>query len=195
MKDFLFYNPTQIVFGEGKTSDVGRYLQGQKCLFLYGSVSIKQNGIYDKVVESLKKHGVIFVEKSGVKPKPNPVLSFVCEAIEIARKQRVDCILAVGGGSVIDTAKAVAAGFDYSGDVWDFFIDRVQITKALPIYVILTLAATASEMNSGAVITNEVNIYKAEVEQISENAISLAKKWDLKSYSNEVIATILGFAV
>ncbi len=162
MKNFVFYNPTQIVFGEGKTSDIGRYVQGQKCLFLYGSGSIKQNGIYDRVTESLAKHGVPFVEKSGV--KPNPVLTFVYEAIEVARKEHVDCILAVGGGSVIDTAKAVAAGFYYSGDVWDFFVDKAKITKALPIYVVLTLAATASEMNSGAVITNEATKQKFNIQ-------------------------------
>ncbi|MBP8625353.1 MAG: iron-containing alcohol dehydrogenase [Syntrophorhabdales bacterium] len=165
MKDFVFYNPTQIVFGEDKTSDIGRYLQGQKCLFLYGSTSIKQNGIYDKVIGSLKKHGITFVEKGGV--KPNPVLSFVYEAIDLARKEHVDCLLAVGGGSVIDTAKAVAAGVYYSGDVWDFFIDKAKITKALPIYVVLTLAATASEMNSGAVITNEATKQKFNIQSES----------------------------
>ena len=161
MRQFVFYNPTQIVFGEGKTSDIGRYLKGQKCLFLYGSTSIKQNGIYDKVIDSLKNHDVTFVEKSGV--KPNPVLSFVHEAIDLARKEQVDCILAVGGGSVIDTAKAVAAGFYYRGDVWDFFVDKARITKALPIYVVLTLSATASEMNSGAVITNEATKQKFNI--------------------------------
>ena len=162
MRQFVFYNPTQIVFGEGKTSDIGRCLKGQKCLFLYGSTSIKQNGIYDKVIDSLKNHDVTFVEKSGV--KPNPVLSFVHEAIDLARKEQVDCILAVGGGSVIDTAKAVAAGFYYSGDVWDFFADKARITKALPIYVVLTLSATASEMNSGAVITNETTKQKFNIQ-------------------------------
>jgi alcohol dehydrogenase YqhD (iron-dependent ADH family) len=153
MKEFVFYNPTQIVFGENQTKNIGRYLKGKKCLFLYGGGSIKQNGIYDKVVESLKKYNVLFVEKSGI--KPNPVLSFVYEATELAKKENIDCILAVGGGSVIDSAKAIAAGFYYDGDVWDFFIDKAQIKQALPIYVVLTLSATASEMNSGAVITNE----------------------------------------
>jgi alcohol dehydrogenase YqhD (iron-dependent ADH family) len=162
MKDFVFYNPTHVVFGEGKTAAIGSYLQGQKCLFLYGSGSIKQNGIYDRVKDSLTKHQVQWVEKSGV--KPNPVLSFVHEAIAAARHEQVDCILAVGGGSVIDTAKAVAAGFYYDGDVWDFFIDKAKITKALPIYVVLTLAATASEMNSGAVITNEATKQKFNIQ-------------------------------
>ncbi len=165
MKDFIFYNPTQIVFGEEKTANIGRYLEGQKCLFLYGSGSIKQNGIYDKVVESLKRYGVRFVEKSGV--KPNPVLRFVYEAIEMARREHVDCILAVGGGSVTDTAKAVAAGFYYNGDVWDYFVNKAKITQALPIYVVLTLAATASEMNSGAVITNEVTKQKFNIQATS----------------------------
>lgn len=162
MKNFVFYNPTRIVFGEGKTSKIGKYLQGRKCLFLYGSGSIKQNGIYDKVLESLNEHGVEFVEKSGV--KPNPVLGFVHEAIETARNEQVDCILAVGGGSVIDTAKTTAAGFYYSGDVWDFFENKARISKALPIYVVLTLAATASEMNSGAVITNETTKQKFNIQ-------------------------------
>lgn len=153
MKKFVFYNPTQIVFGENQTKNIGRYLKNKKCLLLYGGGSIKQNGIYDKVMDSLKNHNVSVVEKSGI--KPNPVLSFVYEAIELAKKEKVDCILAVGGGSVIDSAKAIAAGFYYDGDVWDFFTDKAQIKQALPIYVVLTLAATASEMNSGAVITNE----------------------------------------
>lgn len=153
MKEFVFYNPTQIVFGENQTKKIGRYLKNKKCLFLYGGGSIKQNGIYDKVVDSLKRNAVEFIEKAGV--KPNPVLSFVYEAIELAKKENIDCILAVGGGSVIDSAKAIAAGFFYDGDVWDFFIDKAQIKQALPIYVVLTLSATASEMNSGAVITNE----------------------------------------
>ncbi|MGC9256885.1 iron-containing alcohol dehydrogenase [Desulfurella sp.] len=153
MKGFIFYNPTQIVFGENQTKKIGKYIKVKKCLLLYGGGSIKKNGIYDKVVESLNKYNVSFVEKSGI--KPNPVLSFVYEAIEFAKKEQVEAILAVGGGSVIDSAKAIAAGFYYDGDVWDFFIDKAQIKQALPIYTVLTLAATASEMNSGAVITNE----------------------------------------
>jgi alcohol dehydrogenase YqhD (iron-dependent ADH family) len=153
MEEFVFYNPTQIVFGKNQTKNIGRYFKNKKCLFLYGGGSIKHNGIYNKVVEALKKNNVAFVEKSGV--KPNPVLSFVYEAIELAKKENIDCILAVGGGSVIDTAKAIAAGFYYNGDVWDFFTDKAQINQALDIYVVLTLSATASEMNSGAVITNE----------------------------------------
>lgn len=161
MKEFIFYNPTQIVFGENQTKNIGKYLKNKKCLFLYGGGSIKQNGIYNKVIDSLKSHNVSIVEKSGI--KPNPVLSFVHEAIELAKKEQVECILAVGGGSVIDSAKAIAAGFYHDGDVWDFFIDKAQIKQALPIYVVLTLSATASEMNSGAVITNETTKQKFNI--------------------------------
>lgn len=153
MKSFVFYNPTKIVFGKDKTKSIGNYLHGKKCLLLYGKESIKKNGIYTSVVESLNKNGVMFVEKYGV--KSNPILSFVHEAIELARKEKVDAVLAVGGGSVIDTAKAIACGFYYQGDVWDYFTDKAKIGDALPLYVVLTLAATASEMNNGAVITNE----------------------------------------
>ena len=132
MKNFVFYNPTKIVFGKDKTKSIGNYLQSKKCLLLYGQESIKKNGIYDRVVDSLNKNGVMFVEKYGV--KSNPVLSFVHEAIELARKEKVDAILAVGGGSVIDTAKAVACGFYYHGDVWDYFTDKAKIGDALPLY-------------------------------------------------------------
>lgn len=153
MKDFIFYNPTKIIFGENKTEKVGDHLSGKKTLLLYGGGSIKDNGIYKKIVDSLNDNKVTFVEKGGV--KPNPILSFVKETINLAKTEKIDAILAVGGGSVIDSAKAIAAGYYYENDVWDFFINKATINKALPIYVVLTLSATASEMNSGAVITNE----------------------------------------
>lgn len=153
MKDFTFYNPTKIIFGENKTEKVGNYLRGNKTLLMYGGGSIKKNGIYDKVINSLKLNNINYVEKGGV--KPNPILSFVRETINFAKSEKIDAILAVGGGSVIDSAKAIAAGYYYENDVWDFFVNKAKIEKALPIYVVLTLSATASEMNSGAVITNE----------------------------------------
>ncbi|MGB9736129.1 MAG: iron-containing alcohol dehydrogenase [bacterium] len=153
MKRFVFYNPTKIVFGKHETENIGAYIKESPCLLLYGKGSIKQNGIYDRVVNSLKKNNIRFIELGGV--KSNPVLSFVYSAIEIVKKEKLNSILAVGGGSVIDTAKAISAGAMYNGDVWDFFIDKARIENALPIYTVLTLSATASEMNSGAVITNE----------------------------------------
>jgi alcohol dehydrogenase YqhD (iron-dependent ADH family) len=165
MENFTFYNPTKIIFGKDETKNIGQYLKDKKCLLLYGKDSIKKNGIYEKVANSLKSNHVDFIEKGGI--KSNPVLSFVQEAIKIARKEQVDCLLAVGGGSVIDTAKAIACGFYYDGDVWDFFIDKAKIKDALPIYVVLTLAATASEMNSGAVITKEETKQKFNINSVT----------------------------
>lgn len=160
MKSFEFYNPTKIVFGEGKTSEIGAVTAplSKSVMLIYGKQSIKKNGIYQKVVKSLEEAGVSFVELSGV--KSNPVLSFVRQGIQIFRKENLDGIVAVGGGSVIDTAKAIAAGVYYEGDVWDFFLNKAKVEKAPPITVVLTLAATGSEMNSGGVITNEGTLQK-----------------------------------
>lgn len=162
MLEFIFHNPTKIVFGKDQTRRIGEFIREKKCLLLYGGGSIFKNRIYEKVVESLKNHGKEWVEKGGV--KPNPVLSFVYETIDLARKEKIECILAVGGGSVIDTAKAVALGYFYEGDVWDFFIKKVEIQKALPVYVVLTLAATGTEMNRYAVITNEKTKQKFNID-------------------------------
>ena len=156
MKNFTYLNPTKIVFGKDEVKSIGKELYrfgAKKVLLLYGKGSIFKNGVYDTVIKSLKDKNVEFVEVSGV--KPNPILSKVYEAIKIAREQEVDGILAVGGGSVIDSAKTVAAGFYYDGDVWDFFEGKAKPYKALPIFTVLTISATGSEMNSGGVITNE----------------------------------------
>ncbi len=156
MRDFVFHNPTKIVFGEGKVEQIGEEIKNlglKKVLFLYGRGSIKRNGVYDAVTESLKRNGIDWVEVSGV--KPNPVLSKVHEAIETARKESVEGVLAVGGGSVIDSAKTIAAGFYYDGDIWDAFTGKHKVERSLPIFVVLTISATGSEMNGGAVITNE----------------------------------------
>jgi alcohol dehydrogenase YqhD (iron-dependent ADH family) len=161
MDHFIFYNPTKIVFGKNETENIGNYIEESPCLMLYGKESIKKNGIYDKVVSSLQKHGIRFIEKGGV--KSNPVMSFVYDAVALAKREGIKSILAVGGGSVIDTAKTVAAGVMYDGDTWDFFINKARIEKALPIYTVLTLSATASEMNSGAVITNEKTLQKFNI--------------------------------
>ena len=156
MENFVFHNPTKVIFGKGTVKEIGVEIKNfglKKVLFLYGRGSIKRNGVYDTVVESLKENGIDWVEVSGV--KPNPVLSKVHEAIEVARKENVDGILAVGGGSVIDSAKTIAAGFYYDGDIWDAFIGKYKVERSLPIFVVLTLSATGSEMNGSAVITNE----------------------------------------
>lgn len=160
MENFNFICPTKIIFGKGTENRVGEETKkySKKVLFVYGSVSIKKTGLYDKVVKSLSENNVEYIELSGV--KPNPRLSLVYEGINKCRENDIDFILAVGGGSVIDTAKAIAVGVLYDGDVWDFFLGKAEIKKALPVGVILTLAATGSEASDSAVITNEDGWYK-----------------------------------
>jgi alcohol dehydrogenase YqhD (iron-dependent ADH family) len=160
MQPFVFYNPTKIVFGKDTTDQVGQEVSSfaKKVLLIYGKESIKNNGIYDKVVNSLEKAGVKFVEKGGV--KPNPVISFVREAADLFRKEKLDAVLAVGGGSVIDTAKAVAAAAKTDFDPWKFYIGEETVKEAYPVATVLTLAATASEMNPTSVITNEETLQK-----------------------------------
>ncbi|WP_448375101.1 iron-containing alcohol dehydrogenase [Fervidobacterium sp.] len=156
MENFVFHNPTKLVFGKGMVEKIGEYLKKdgiKKVLLLYGSGSIKKNGVYEKVLRSLIENGIEKVEVSGV--RPNPVLSKVHEAISVAREHHVEAILAVGGGSVVDSAKAVAAGFYYEGDIWDAFIGKYNVKKALPLYVILTMSATGTEMNGNGVVTND----------------------------------------
>ncbi|MGF7397631.1 iron-containing alcohol dehydrogenase [Thermoanaerobacterium thermosaccharolyticum] len=160
MENFNFICPTKIIFGKGTENRVGEETKkySKKVLFVYGSVSIKKTGLYDKVVKSLSENNVEYIELSGV--KPNPRLSLVYEGINKCRENDIDFILAVGGGSVIDTAKAIAVGALYDGDVWDFFLGKAEIKRALPVGVILTLAATGSEASDSAVITNEDGWYK-----------------------------------
>lgn len=156
MNRFDFYNPTRLVFGKGSIRNLGKYIAeygNKKVLLLYGKGSIMNNGVYDQVVTSLKKNGIEYVEMSGV--KPNPVLSKVRETVALMKEEQVDAIVAVGGGSVLDTSKISAASFYYEGDPWDFYEGKVKPERALPIYGVLTISATGSEMNSGGVITNE----------------------------------------
>ncbi len=155
MRDFVFYNPTKILFGKGMISRLGEEVKpySSKVLLVYGKGSVKKNGVYDQVVSSLKENGIEFVELSGI--KPNPVLSKVKEGIELARQEKIGGIIAMGGGSVIDTCKTIAAGFYYNGDIWDAFIKKYHVERSLPLFVVLTISATGSEMNGGAVITNE----------------------------------------
>ncbi|MEG6568904.1 iron-containing alcohol dehydrogenase [Thermoanaerobacterium thermosaccharolyticum] len=160
MENFNFICPTKIIFGKGTENRVGEETKkySKRVLFVYGSGSIKKTGLYDKVVKSLSENNVEYIELSGV--KPNPRLSLVYEGINKCRENDIDFILAVGGGSVIDTAKAIAVGALYDGDVWDFFLGKAEIKRALPVGVILTLAATGSEASDSAVITNEDGWYK-----------------------------------
>jgi alcohol dehydrogenase len=155
IENFEFHNPTRIIFGKGTLPQIGPAIKARGCqrvLLLAGSGSIQKNGVYEAVCQGLKEAGVQWVELWGV--RPNPVLSKVREAIELARNNQVEAILAVGGGSVLDSAKVVAAGF-YLEDVWEVFERRAAIERALPLFTVLTLSATGSEMNCAAVLTNE----------------------------------------
>ena len=156
MENFTFFNPTKIEFGTGKEQLMGQHLDEhgiKKVLLCYGSERIKRDGLFDVVSSSLAGKGIAFIEFGGI--VSNPVISKVREGIALARANQVDAILAVGGGSVLDSVKAIAAGVCHDGDVWDLFIGKAPIAKALPIFAILTLAATGSEMNPGAVVTND----------------------------------------
>lgn len=156
MENFTFYNPTQIEFGKEKEKEIGNFLHAnniKKVLLIYGSERIKKDGLFDTVSQSLKNAGIEFVDFGGI--ISNPVLSKVYEGVALAKAEKVDGLLAVGGGSVLDSTKAIAAGALYEGDVWDFFLRKAAPKEALPIFDIITLAATGSEMNCGGVITNE----------------------------------------
>jgi len=155
MLNFNFCSPTYFEFGKGTESATGSLVKragGSKILLHYGTGSIKKSGLYDRVIASLKESGIEFAELGGA--QPNPVSSLVYEGIELCRKEDVDFILAVGGGSAIDSAKAIAAGVPYDGDFWDFFSGK-YIDRALPVGVILTIAAAGSEGSPNSVITND----------------------------------------
>lgn len=154
MNNFVYHNPTRIIFGKGTFENIGKELKSsgiKKVLLLYGQQSILRNGVFDRVTGSLEQAGVSFYVLGGV--QPNPLLEKVNEGIEKVHSENAEAILAVGGGSVFDSAKAIAAGVLYDGDVWDFFDGKTRIKAALPVYGILTLSATGSEMNGNAVIT------------------------------------------
>lgn len=155
MNSFTYYNPTRIVFGRDSEAETGPLaaIFAKKVLLHYGGGSIKRNGVYDKVTASLKNAGVEYVELGGV--QPNPRLSLVEEGIQLARKEQVGMVLAVGGGSTIDSAKAIAAGAFYEGDVWDFYLKKDTVRSVLPVGVVLTISAAGSESSHGSVITNE----------------------------------------
>lgn len=160
MINFTFQNPTKIIFGKGTEKLVGVETKkyADKVLLHYGGGSIKKIGLYDTVVNSLMEAGVEFVELGGV--QPNPRLSLVYQGIDICRKEGIKFILAVGGGSVIDSAKAIAVGVPYDGDVWDFYAGKAKVRKALPVGTVLTIPAAGSEASPSSVITNEDGWYK-----------------------------------
>ncbi|AIQ12072.1 iron-containing alcohol dehydrogenase [Paenibacillus durus] len=160
MRNFQFYNPTRLIFGKGTlealTTEIPKY--GKSVLLIYGGGSIKRSGLYDKVTALLQRIGANVTELPGV--EPNPRLSTVHKGVDLCRSQGIDLVLAVGGGSVLDCAKAIAVGAKYEGDMWDFAVRKAAPQGALPLGTILTIAATGSEMNSNSVITNEATMEK-----------------------------------
>ncbi|MEI6157846.1 MAG: iron-containing alcohol dehydrogenase [Atribacterota bacterium] len=155
MKNFEFYNPVRVFFGKGETDRVGKECRkyGKRILLSYGGKSIHQSGLYDRVKKNLEAENLEVFELSGI--QPNPRITSVRKGVEICKKEKINLILAVGGGSVIDCSKIIGAGAFYGGDPWDFFTKKAQPTSMLPLGTILTLAATGTEMNHNAVVTND----------------------------------------
>lgn len=156
MNDFTFYSPTKFVFGQSAIGQVGQQVAGLGCkraLLVYGGGSVVRTGTLDRVKESLNAAGIEPVELSGV--RPNPEVASVREGIALAREHKVDVVLPVGGGSVIDCSKAIAFGVFHEGDVWDFFAKKLPIMECLPLVCVLTIPAAGSEGSSSCVISND----------------------------------------
>lgn len=156
MRDFVFYSPTEAVFGRGSELQTGRLVEkygGTKVLIHYGGGSVLRSGLLERVIQSVENAGLSHIEFGGV--QPNPRLSKVYEGISLAKEAGVDFLLAVGGGSVIDSAKAIAYGMRMDGDVWDLFAGKRAALDACPTGCVLTVAAAGSEMGGGCVLTNE----------------------------------------
>ena len=160
MDNFTFYAPTYFVFGKDTEKEAGHYVKrfgGTKVLLHYGGGSVVRSGLLERVKVSLEKEGITYTELGGV--KPNPRSGLVYEGIEICKKEKIDFILAVGGGSTIDSSKAIAAGAVYDGDFWDYYQGKL-VEQALPVGTILTISAAGSEGSPDSVITCEDGMYK-----------------------------------
>lgn len=163
MDNFTFYSPTEFVFGKDTEKECGKYVKkfgGTKVLIHYGSGSAVKSGLLDRVKASLNSENIPYVMLGGVKPNPRDTLIY--EGIELCRKENVDFILSVGGGSCIDSSKGIAAGVLYDGDFWDFYTDKAVVTKALPIGTVLTIAAAGSEGSGASVVTKEEGMLKRD---------------------------------
>lgn len=160
MQNFVFHNPTKVLFGKNTVPSIGNetIAFGNRVLLVYGTGSIKNTGLYDQVKQSLQDAGAIITEHAGV--QSNPILSHVRQGIKLAKENNCEVVCAVGGGSVIDEAKAICAGTPVQHDVWKFFTGKKSIKNPLPLTTVLTLAASGSEMNSGMVITNDITSQK-----------------------------------
>ena len=190
MNDFTYYNPTKIEFGKGKEKNIGTYIKEagfDSVLLVYGTGSIKKSALYDDTIISLQNAGIKYEELSGV--VSNPLLSKVHNGIKIVKEKNIQAVLGVGGGSVADSAKAIAVGAKYNGDVWDFFIQKAQITEALPVFTIMTLAATASEMNGNSVVMNEETKQKYSIASVLLNpVVSIINPELMATVSKEYLA-------
>ena len=156
MKDFNYYAPTEVVFGEQSEEQVAQLVKkygGTKVLVHYGGQSAIKSGLLDKICDLLQEGGIAFIKLGGV--VPNPRLSLAQKGIDICRKEGIDFILAIGGGSVIDSSKCIAYGVPYEGDVWDFYLGKAEPKEMLPVACVLTIPAAGSEMSESSVITNE----------------------------------------
>ncbi len=161
MDNFTFYSPTYFVFGKETEKETGKYVRrfgGSKVLIHYGGGSVIRTGLLDRVKNSLEEEGISFVELGGV--RPNPRSGLVYQGIDLCRKEQVDFVLAVGGGSTIDSSKAIAAGTVYEGDFWDYYKKDRAVEKALPIGTVLTISAAGSEGSPDSVITKEEGMFK-----------------------------------
>lgn len=161
MDNFTFYSPTKFVFGKGEENNAGscaKAFGAKRVLLHYGGGSAVRSGLLDRVKQSLEKEDIYYVTLGGV--QPNPKSGLVYEGIELCRKENIDFILAVGGGSVIDSAKAIGIGVPYEGDFWDFYTGKAAATRTLPVGTVLTIAAAGSEGSDGSVITHENGNFK-----------------------------------
>lgn len=156
MENFNFYSPTEFVFGRERENEAGKYVKkfgGSRVLIHYGSGSAVKSGLLDRVKRSLEQEGLHYTELGGVKPNPRDTLIY--KGIELCRKENIDFILSIGGGSCIDSSKGIAAGTKYEGDFWDFYSKKAQIQSALPIGTVLTISAAGSEGSGASVVTQE----------------------------------------
>ena len=161
MFDFKYYTPTKVLFGkntEEKVAELVKEFGGKKVLIHYGGGSVIRSGLMQRVTDQLDKAGIPYVKLGGA--VPNPHLSLVYEGFELCKKEGIDFLLAVGGGSAIDSAKAIGYGVMNDGDVWDFYDYKREVKGCMPLGVILTLAATGSEMSDSSVITKEEGLVK-----------------------------------
>lgn len=154
MNNFSFHNPTKLLFGKDQITNLDKEISkyGKRVLIVLGGGSVKKSGLYDRVISILNEQECVIFTLEGI--EPNPRLTTVNKGIELCKENKIDIVLAVGGGSVIDASKAIAAGAKYEGDVWDFYTGKERIKDALPIGTILTLAATGTEMNAFSVVSN-----------------------------------------